>query len=152
MGIKPFFINTGVTLEYGPNQESNNTLFTVNSIEDERALVCSTDRVDCCTDGFNIAGNWFLPNGSKISPTTNYNTQFLFIIQGNQTVGLNFTNNPEFPSGIYHCEMMDRENITHHLYAGIYPEDEGIHALSTIDSQTCMANVHIHIFIHELNI
>ena len=36
------------------------------------------------------------------------------------------TNSTELPSGIYYCEMMDRENVTHHLYAGIYPEDEGV--------------------------
>ena len=104
-------------------------LITLNSTEDEGALnlVCTTDRADCCTDEFNIAGNWFLPNGSKISPTI-INNQFLSIIWGNQTVGLNFTNNPELPSGIYHCEMMDRENTTHHLYAGIYSEGEGTYA------------------------
>ena len=39
-------------------------------------------------------------------------------------MGLNIS--PNFPSGIYHCEMMDRRNITHHLYAGIYSENEGI--------------------------
>ena len=40
-------------------------------------------------------------------------------------MGLNITDSAELLSGIYHCEMMDRNNNTHHLYAGIYPEDEG---------------------------
>ena len=92
------------------------------------AAFCSTNRQDCCTDEFNIAGNWFLPNGSKILD----NTQSLHIAFGIQTVGLNITNSPELPIGIYHCEMMDRENITHYLYAGIYPKDEGVHVLITI--------------------
>ena len=85
-------------------------------------LFCSTDRENCCIDKFNIPGSWFLPNGSKMS--TNYNTQSIHIALGNQTVGLNIS--PELPSGIYHCEMMDRDNVTHHLYAGIYPEGEGM--------------------------
>jgi hypothetical protein len=109
----------GVKLEHGSNQESNNTLITVNGIqtrEDEKVLLCSTDREN---DEFNLPGNWFLPNGSKIS-----NTQSVHIALGNQTVGLNIS--PDLPTGIYHCEMMDRENVTHHLYAGIYPEDEGV--------------------------
>ena len=89
--------------------------------EDEKVLFCSTDREN---DELNIPGSWFLPNGSKISSVST-NTQSLHIALGNQTVGLNITNSAELPRGIYHCEMMDRENVTHHLYAGIYPEDEG---------------------------
>ena len=82
--------------------------------KEEKLLFCSTDRE---IDKFNLPGSWFLPNGSKIS-------QSLHITLGNQTVGLNLS--PDLPSGIYHCEMMDRDNVTHHLYAGIYPEDEGM--------------------------
>ena len=92
------------------------------------SLFCSTDREDCCNDEFNsTAGDWFLPNGSKI--TASSNTQSLYVLFGNKTVGLNFNFSnisSELSTGIYHCEMMDRENITHHLYAGIYPEDQGI--------------------------
>ena len=90
------------------------------------ALICSTDSVDCCTDHdeYSIAGNWFLPNGSKIPPTTS--TQSLHITLGNQTVGLNVNNSLQALTGIYHCEMMDKKNITHYLYAGIYPENEGM--------------------------
>jgi hypothetical protein len=88
--------------------------------ENENVLFCSTDRKN---DEFNIHGSWFLPNGSKISLST-YNTRILHTVLGNQTVGLNIS--PDLPTGIYHCEMMDRENVTHHLYAGIYPEDEGM--------------------------
>ena len=60
----------GVRLEYGPNQEENNTLITVlvnGTKGDERALFCSTDRRNCCNDELNLPGNWFLPNGSEIS-------------------------------------------------------------------------------------
>ena len=115
---------SGVKLEiqYGTNETSNNTLITVDNIGE--TLFCSTDREDCCNDEFNNAGNWFLPNGSQVSITTN--TQSLHLILGNQTVGLNITNSPELPIGIYHCEMMDRKNVTHYLYAGIYPENEGL--------------------------
>ena len=93
--------------------------------EDEKILLCSTDRESCCFDESNIPGSWFLPNATKI--LTKSNTQSLHIMLGNQTVGLNIMNrlSAELPSGIYHCEMMDRNNNTHHLYAGIYPEDEG---------------------------
>ena len=49
---------------------------------------------------------------------------WIHITLGIQTVGLNITNSPKLPIGIYHCEMMDRENVTHYLYAGIYLENE----------------------------
>ena len=114
----------GVKLEQGSSSkqefQTNNSLITVTD-DSEQTLLCSTDRDDCCTDEFNAIGNWFLPNGSKILPRNS--TTLFHITLGNQTVGLN---GPELPSGIYHCEMMDRENITHHLYAGIYSKDEGI--------------------------
>jgi hypothetical protein len=116
------WVVSGVRLEYGPNQESNNTLITVNGIhtqEDEKVLFCSTDKENCCFDEFNISGSWFLPNGSKIS-----NNKSFHIIFGDQTMGLNIS--PSLPTGIYHCEMIDRENVTHHLYTGIYPEDQGV--------------------------
>ena len=114
---------SGVQLEYGINVTviSNNTLITVDNVGE--ALFCSTDREDCCSDEISIAGNWFLPNGSQVLTT---NTQSLHITLDNQTVGLSIMNSPEIPTGIYHCEMMDRKNITHYLYAGIYPENEGI--------------------------
>ena len=103
--------------------------------DQEKVLFCSTDRRNCCNDELNLPGSWFLPNGSEISSTTN--TQSLHITLGNQTMGLNIS--PELPSGIYHCEMMDRENFTHHLYAGIYPEGEGTYALKIIVKWlTCM--------------
>jgi hypothetical protein len=119
----------GVKLEYGSNKESNNTLITVNVTTDKddnkTILFCSTDRENCCIDESNADRSWFLPSGSKIS-----NDQLLHIVSGDQTVGLNIS--PDLPSGIYHCEMMDRDNVTHHLYAGIYPEDEGMIVLKII--------------------
>ena len=126
--INSLWVALGVKLEYGPNRESNNTLITSNSTQnDEEVLYCSTDRDN---DEFNIPGSWFLPNGSKITSSTVINTRLLHIAFRNQTVGLNII--PDLPSGIYHCEMMDRDNITHHLYAGIYSEDEGIMLIAII--------------------
>ena len=94
----------------------------------DRALFCSTDRNDCCDNEPDIHGNWFLPNGSKVLATNNTHFEAAYVTRGNQTVGLNCVNNNnslELPSGIYHCGMMDKNNITHHLYVGIYHENEG---------------------------
>ena len=97
--------------------------------EGNAALFCSTDREKCCVKEFNIPGSWFLPNGSKISSSST-NTSLYNIALGDQTVGLNIS--PDLPRGLYHCEMMDRDNTTHHLYAGIYLEDEGMQCMLKI--------------------
>ena len=121
---------SGVRLEQGPNELRNNTLFTVDDIgEVEGALVCSTDKKDCCDNESDIHGNWFLPNGSKVLATNNTHFEAAYVTWGNQTVGLNHVNNSNslelLPRGVYHCEMMDKNNTTHHLYVGIYHENEG---------------------------
>ena len=54
-------------------------------------------------------------------------------------MGLNITTSTELPSGIYHCEMMDRDNMTHHLYAGIYLEDEGTQCMLKITAAVLLA-------------
>ena len=130
----------GVKLEYGHNQKNNDTVLIVDDIIGV-ALFYSTDRQDCCVDEFNIAGNWFLPNGSKMLSATN--TQSLSIILGNQTVGLNITNSSEVPTGIYHCEIMDKSNVTYYLYVGIYTENEGIHTGKSLHYYNVMT-VYIH--------
>ena len=80
-------------------------------------LICSTDREDSCSNELIRVGGWFQPSGSKVeSPNVTF---------GNQTLGLSLMFGREMP-GIYHCELMDVKNVTHYLYVGIYPENEGI--------------------------
>jgi hypothetical protein len=46
-----------------------------------------------------------------------------------QAIRLNRVNNSktdELQTGVYCCEIMDKENIIHSLFVGIYPENEGI--------------------------
>lgn len=86
--------------------------------------MCLTDWKDCCNNESGIHGNWFLPNGSKVLAIR---SAPFYVTWGNQTVGLNHAPNGslELSPGIYHCEMVDKNNVTHYLYAGIYPESEG---------------------------
>ena len=113
---------------------SNNTLLTVDNIgETERALLCSTDRKE--SNGY---GNWFLPNGLRINSTVN-DSQSLYVSSKYQAIQLNHVNNSnvdELPTGVYHCEMMDKKNVTHSLFVGIYPQNEGtIHNITPTRSQ-----------------
>ena len=112
------------------------------------ALFCSTDREDCCTDEFNIAGSWFLPNGSKLSLTMNTQALHMHITLGSQTVGLNIMNSPELhvPTGVYHYEMMDKQSVTHYLYVGIYLENEGNY-YTHIRVNKCTSYIHLLLFL-----
>ena len=117
-----------MTLEYGPNQLKNNTLITQDEIGD-KALLCTTDRETCCSAESDIDGNWYMPNGSEISQQTTNSTQqqMFYVSRRNQTVELNYANFSDYdvPTGIYHCEIMDDNNVTNHFFVGIYPQNEG---------------------------
>ena len=112
---------SGVTLEQGPNELSNNSLLTVDDIgEAERALYCTSDRKFCClNDSYADRDYWFLPNGSQVESLPTNDSGTLVVSLGYQMVGLNcvnYSSSDEIPAGVYHCEMMDKNNITHYLY------------------------------------
>ena len=70
-----------------------------------------------------------MPNGSEISQQTTNSTQqqIFYVSRRNQTVELNYANFSDYdvPTGIYHCEIMDDNNVTNHFFVGIYPQNEG---------------------------
>ena len=128
------YIHAGVRLELSPNELSNNTLLTVKDIGvAERALFCSTDRNES-----NVNGNWFLPNGLRITLTIN-DSESLYVSSKYQAIGLNNNNSDELPAGVYHCEIMDKKNDSHSLFVGIYPENAGIcmHIILYIANTNC---------------
>ena len=106
----------------------NNSIVTLSDIgEDSEALFCATDSRTCCTTESEDDGNWYSPNGSKIGPQTLNSSQALYTSWNNHTIGLNYVDVSDIASGIYHCEIADDNNITNHLYVGIYPQEEGRH-------------------------
>lgn len=113
-----------MTLEFGQGRFENNSLITLDVIgESTHALFCATDKKPCCNE---TDGNWYLPDGTLLPSETN-TSQYLYVTrEGDPTVGLNHMQNGTQPSaGIYLCELMDRKNITNHLYIGIYPQNGG---------------------------
>ena len=114
---------TGVTLEYrGVNLGNNSLVFMDDIREGVDALLCKTDKVQCCGEQ---DGNWYQPDGDVVPITANL--QNLYVSRdSNQTVGLNFgANISESSFGLYSCEILDRLNRTNYLYVGIYPQNKG---------------------------
>ena len=68
-----------------------------------------------------------MPNRLKITQQTG-NSQEFYISRRSQTVGLNYMNVSDYeaPTGIYHCEIADENNVTSYLYVGIYPPNQGL--------------------------
>ena len=95
--------------------------------KDSASLICATGRKTCCTDELYPDGNWYMPNGSQIMPQVNGSRVF-YVSRRNQTVELNYVdaNDQEVPTGIYHCEIADENNVINYLYVGIYPQNEGL--------------------------
>ena len=94
--------------------------------EDSEALICATDKETCCTVEFDAVGNWYMPNGSQIMQQVN-DSRVFYVSRGNQTVELNYVgaSDREVPTGIYHCEIADKNNVINYLYIGIYPQNKG---------------------------
>lgn len=109
-------------MELGPYQVKNNSLVSLSQIgAGDMALFCATDRSMCTSDS-DCDGEWYMPSGTAVN--TN-NSEAFYTSRGDQTVGLNYITGGDPPTGIYHCEVMDRNGVTNYIYVGIYPQDEG---------------------------
>ena len=112
----------GVRLLLREEQYLNNSGVMISSIgEGDDALMCVTDKPDCCR--FPHFGEWYFPNGSSVR-TFGHGHDF-YRNRGPQTVRLNRRNNAMYPTGIYHCELPDRNGINRTLYVELYSKTSG---------------------------
>jgi hypothetical protein len=70
-----------------------------------RALLCKTDRTDCCGTGLGEtrAGEWFYPDGTKVR--TSGSGDDFYRNRGTSVVRLSRRNNATQPTGFYCCEV-----------------------------------------------
>lgn len=93
------------------------------------ALLCVTDKVNCCRgDGSDSlspgTAQWYYPSGTLVSGTMGMvyqerSTAMVRLLRGD---GLT-------PFGLYHCVIQDKSNVEHSLYVGIYSASEGTHVI-----------------------
>ena len=68
-----------------------------------------------------MLGNWFFPNGTKVSSADNqYN---FYRTRGQMVVLLNRRRGGV--EGIYHCEIPDSLNVFQTIYIGVYSASTG---------------------------
>ena len=108
----------------------NNSLVTLEDIgEGDDALLCMTDQPACCRPPYTTWGNWFFPNGTRVSAYVTYIQPVLYIqwgfyrTRGHMVVRLNHGRGGE--DGIYRCEIPDAMNVTQTIYIGLYTASTG---------------------------
>ena len=94
---------------------TNNSVIKVNAIgEGEEALLCKTDKVECCSTTPNRFGQFYYPNGVKV-PIRKAAHGF-YRNRGNQLVRLNRRRGVISPTGMYCCEIPDSSNVMQKVF------------------------------------
>ena len=94
---------------------ANNSVVDLDDIgEDEDALLCKTDLVNCCGTHPDQFGEFYYPNGSQI-PINNHKDGF-YRNRGDQTVRLNRREGVKSPTGVFRCEIPDGRRVVQNMY------------------------------------
>lgn len=100
--------------EYG-----NNSVVNVHSIgEGTKALLCVTDKQDCCnassSNRAETFGEFFFPNGTRVP--TDEKRHGLYRHQGERHISLNKREGVKFPAGRYSCELLDGGGVIQEVF------------------------------------
>ena len=109
----------------------NNTVVLITDIgEDTNALLCVTDRSDCCSSP---NGEFYYPDNTAVGFS---NTNPLYRNRGPQVVRLNRRTNTLSPTGVYRCEIPDSSGRMQNIYINVIGE------VNTLYQQaSCTCNV-----------
>ena len=130
--IFSIFSVSGMSLNGTTIANNSNVLLQSIGEGDAHALLCTTDRVACCT-GTGRAGEWFYPDGRMVpimTPTTG-DPEPYYRNRGTSLIRLNRRPNQglsEMYNGIYCCEIPDQNSVTQTRC--VQAENGGEHSLS----------------------
>lgn len=94
---------------------TNNSVISLNDVgEGEQALLCKTNRVDCCGTLPKRHGEFYYPNGIQV-PISKQLHGF-YRNRGPQVVRLNRRTGVTSPSGKYRCEIPDVDGAMQNIY------------------------------------
>ena len=86
--------------------------------KDDDALLCHTDKRDCCGEYSNRAGEWYFPNGAKVGVEGISEDEF-YRDRGTQVVRLNLRQGTSTERGLFRCEVPDSINVMQTVYVNI---------------------------------
>ena len=120
-----FLYTSGVRLTLRGVQYHDNNIIDIFDVEENNlALTCQTDLRPCCRSSGFRAGEWYYPDGTVV-PVEGTGSDFYRNRGDDGTVRLNRRNNANHPTGIYHCEVPDENNITRTLHIGLLELNSG---------------------------
>ena len=98
---------------------TNNSYVDVNDIGvNETALLCRTNKSDCCGEVPNRAGHWHFPNGTRVGIQGMSQDEF-YRDRGTQVVRLNHRQGTFTERGLFRCEVPDHNNKMQTIYINI---------------------------------
>ena len=118
---------TAIALQLSGQRYGNHSLVPLTAIGegDTAALLCLTDREQCCRGSDGVAGgNWYYPSNGSLVPF-GFDDTSIYQNRGASRVRLNRRDNAQSPTGVYHCEIPDGNGNDQSIYVGLYLESEG---------------------------
>lgn len=73
-------------------------------------------------------GQWHFPDGTQVEIRDMLGA--LYRNRGPSVVRLNRRNNATMPTGMFHCEIEDNDEINNDIYIGIYLTENGTNSLN----------------------
>ena len=114
-----YSFSTAIALQLSGQRYGNNSLVTLTAIGegDTAALLCLTDRVECCDGG--TGGDWYYPNGSLVPFGYEIPMASIYRNRDASRVRLNRRNNAQSPTGVYRCDVPDSSGADQSIYLGV---------------------------------
>lgn len=105
------FIDVGLTLELNGVEYASGSTISIEDIgEGNNALLCRTDRTDCC-NGANRNGEFIYPNNVAVGVMSA--NEAMYRNRGVQMIRLNRNKNSPLtpPTGLYRCVIPDSNDV-----------------------------------------
>ena len=93
---------------------NNSAVRLVDVGEDRSALLCKTNREECCRVLPNRFGEFYYPNGIQV-PIARLEQGF-YRDRGERVIRLNRREGITSPTGNYRCEIPDADGVTRNIY------------------------------------
>jgi hypothetical protein len=89
--------------------EENDSVSITDIGENNAAVLCMTDKMECCKSMVGGTGEWYYPNNDTVG--TVGGSEDFYRNRGQRVVRLNRRNNAMMPTGPFCCEVPDRNNV-----------------------------------------
>ena len=97
---------------------ANNSVIIIGTIgEGDDALLCKTNKEECCSDKPNRFGEFYYPDSTMVA--INKAREGFYRNRGDQLVRLNRRPGTLSPTGVYKCELPDSNGVMQKIYANL---------------------------------